>query len=77
MSNHGFGLLNIISSIINEERDGNDVAIARYLISNLRNSEAINVSAITERAHVTRSAVRTQELFFSTGLPLGLQAPRP
>ena len=58
MSNHGFGLLNIISSIINEERDGNDVAIARYLISNLRNSEAINVSAITERAHVTRSAVR-------------------
>lgn len=58
MNNHGFGLLNIISSIINEERDGNDVAIARYLISNLRNSEAINVSAITERAHVTRSAVR-------------------
>ena len=58
MNNHGFGLLNIISSIINEEHDGNDVAIARYLISNLRNSEAINVSAITERAHVTRSAVR-------------------
>lgn len=58
MNNHCFGLLNIISSIINEEHDGNDVAIARYLISNLRNSEAINVSAITERAHVTRSAVR-------------------
>lgn len=58
MSNHSFGLLNIISSIINEGRDGNDVAIALYLISNLRNSEAINVSTITEKAHVTRSAVR-------------------
>ncbi len=58
MSNHGFGLLNIISSIINEEHDSNDAAIARYLVSNMRKSDAISVSAITERAHVTRSAVR-------------------
>lgn len=58
LSNKSFGLLNTISSIINEEHGGNDAAIAHYLVSNIRDSDAINVSAITERAHVTRSAVR-------------------
>ncbi len=58
MSNQGFGLLNKISSIINDADDSNDAAIARYLISNIRRSDAINVTAIAERAHVTRSAIR-------------------
>lgn len=58
MGNQSFGLLNKISAIINEGNGDNDAAIARYLVSNIRKSDAINVSAITERAHVTRSAVR-------------------
>lgn len=53
-----FDVLNRISAIINTEFGSNDASIARYLISHLRQSRDINVTAITREAFVTRSAVR-------------------
>lgn len=53
-----FDVLNRISAIINTESGSNDASIARYLITHLRRSRDINVTAITRDAFVTRSAVR-------------------
>ncbi len=53
-----FDVLNRISAIINTEPGSNDASIARYLITHLRRSRDINVTAITREAFVTRSAVR-------------------
>lgn len=58
MNINDFELLNRIGSIINGEHGTNDAAIAQYLVEHVRSSQSINVTAIIERAHVTRSAIR-------------------
>lgn len=53
-----FELLDSICQIVNHDDSGNDAAIAQYVISNIKNPNAITIKRIMGEAYVTRSSIR-------------------
>lgn len=58
MNINNLGLLNILATIINEEKENSDRAITVYLLENLDNIENVTINEIIDRAFVSHSSVR-------------------
>lgn len=52
------GILNLMSSIINDEEDSSDYVITKYILTNLKTIQLITINDIIENVHVSRSSVR-------------------
>lgn len=58
MNINNLGLLNTLSSIINDEEDSSDKAISKYLLTNLNQMDLLTINEIVDEAYVSHSSVR-------------------
>jgi DNA-binding MurR/RpiR family transcriptional regulator len=58
MNINNLGLLNSLSSILNEGIKDSDYAIAVYLVENINRTSEISVNEIIDETFTSRSAVR-------------------